>query len=289
MSRKIKFLLVFILFTSNTKIKAQDYTMFWNAYQLLNPASVGVQQKINVAIICKEQFVGIKGAPIYLNGTSNVKLDAIHGGAGISYNHSKIGFTNTNGVNLDYSYHINLNNNRIIGLGISGGLSYQKTDVSNFIIPPIGGSDPLLQLNDKVYLLNYRFGFYYSSNHLELGISSSHYKSIDYEHITININNRAWIMGSYRFGIGEILDISPKVLIDASELKYNSLSTVLIVTYKKILWTGVSYNPSNYYGLMAGIDIMNMIRIGCSFERSSSALHNYSNGNYEIVLALRIK
>ena len=289
MHRKIKILIVLIIYLSNTKIQAQDYTMFWNAYQLLNPASVGVQQKYNAALICGEQFVGLSGAPYYLNGLFNMKVDAIHGGAGISYNHSKIGFTSTNGINLDYSYHFNLKNNRIIGLGVSSGLSYQKTDVSNFILPPMGGSDPLLQVNDKLYLLNYRFGFYYSSNHLELGVSSSHYKNIDYENLAIDINNREWFMGSYRFGIGEILDISPKVLIDATELKYNSLSSAIIVTYKKKFWTGASYNTNNYYGFMAGFDIINMIRIGRSFERSSSVLQKYSNGNWEFVLALLIK
>ena len=114
-------------------------------------------------------------------------------------------------------------------------------------------------------------------------------KNVDYENLAINNNNRAWIMGSYRFGIGEILDISPKVLIDATELKYNSLSSALIVAYKKKFWTGASYNTNNYYGFMAGFDIMNMIRIGCSFERSSSVLQKYSNGNWEFVLALLIK
>jgi type IX secretion system PorP/SprF family membrane protein len=117
-------------------LQAQYHSMFWNSYSLINPAASGVQYKYYGALAGRAKWLGYKDTPRTGSALFDVKLNPMHGGAGINYTYEKYGLTKFHKFNTNYSYHLNLPNEQTLSLGLSGGITVEKTDISEFVLPP---------------------------------------------------------------------------------------------------------------------------------------------------------
>jgi hypothetical protein len=54
--------------------------------------------------------------------------------------------------------------------------------------------------------------------------------------------------------------------------------------YNKKFWAGVTYRVGSAVVGMIGMDIMNGVKVGYSYDFDTSALANFSKGSHEIML-----
>jgi Bacteroidetes-specific putative membrane protein len=269
-------------------VQAQNHTMFWDSKSLFNPAVSGVNNKIYAALTGRAQWLGIEGAPLYGNAILDMKADVLHGGVGLNCNFERSGlFFKTKSANVNYSYQIDLKNHRILSLGVSGGLGIVKVNSPSFYPP-----DPTIIVASKTSLfLNYKFGISYLTDHCELGLSLTQTKSNG--NITPYFFSKYLGFCSYRFDIGEDIDIKPNFLIRTNELnvKNIALSSGLLMIYKERFWTGISYSLHQSYGAMIGYDILGMLKVGYSLDFTSPFDRNfrYRYANHEIIVAFTLK
>jgi type IX secretion system PorP/SprF family membrane protein len=233
----------------------------------------------------REQWAGSKDAPKMGSALFDMKVDALHGGAGMNFTYEKDGPIQVYDFNANYSYHVNLQNGRILGLGLSGG--FGKCKINNLMV------DPILTTNDNQDFYQFKFGLFYASNHLEVGISSGHIKAAKITNVETKLNSQYLLFGAYRFDIGENFDIKPNILIKMYELGGVDfrLSSGLLFIFKEKFWAGATYIMDDKLGALFGFDIINKIRIGYSFDMLTAPMNKSARnyGNHEIIAAVKIK
>jgi type IX secretion system PorP/SprF family membrane protein len=266
-----------------SSIKTPHFIMFWNSKSLFNPAASGIDDKYYLGLTVNEYWMGMKNAPVNIGAFFEAKSEALHGALGINYVNTKTSqFFSNHAFNANYSYHRKLGNNRILSAGIAGGLALYKSDNST--------TDPLTNDNGVNTFYNFHLGLFYQSNHLGLGVSSNHYEYVNMD-LKNAILSQISIFSSYRFDLGEILDISPEVLMTCPlDNKYDiNISAGLLFTIKDIFRTGFVYGIDDIYGVTAGVDIAGKVRLSYAVEMRKSMQGGVNYGNHELLVALKIR
>jgi type IX secretion system PorP/SprF family membrane protein len=281
----MRHLIIFIFILLCFRVKTQETRMFWNSQTLYNPAASGLNQKIDATLIGRAKWLGYNNAPLYGNAIYNMKAGILHGGFGVNFNCNRIGFIHDKGFNINYSYHIDFKNKKKLGIGVSGGLNRKRFDISSLYIRDY--DDPIIVSKNTDLLFNYKFGLFYVSNHLELGLSSTFMKVIEKNTPYLTNSNIYWIFSSYQFEIGKNIEFKPNLLLNPYK-HYIGISSGLLMTYKQRFWTGITYIRYNNIGVMFGYDIIGMFRLGYSWNSTSFGF-NFISGNHEIILAIILK
>ena len=100
-------------------------TQFWNNYAHINPATSGLEYKHSAAMLYRNQWDEVNGAPVMITANYNVLIKEHHG-LGVNYVYDKIAFNRRNEVNLNYNYQFVLGEHKGIqqklSLGVAVGL-----------------------------------------------------------------------------------------------------------------------------------------------------------------------
>lgn len=169
--RKIeKILLLLVSTLALNVVNAQQMPMFTNygnSYSVINPGFFGMCEGVNANGIYRNQWTGFKDgitgevvSPRTFLVSADLPLKALAGGIGISILKDQVGFENSVGVNLGYSYHLDLAAGTL-GLGLSMSLNNRNVDFSNAnalnqndpAIPSGQQSDMLFDVNVGLFYL----------------------------------------------------------------------------------------------------------------------------------------
>ena len=212
----------------------------------------------------------------------------IHGGIGISYIYDQLGLEKSNKINLNYSFHLKLNESRVLSLGISGGVNTMTIDENSFIAIDGTANDPAIPKGGlREAKFNSNFGLFYKSNHWKIGLSTTQLNKAVYKELNINKERHYWLSCTYKYDIGRTFDIQPGVLVKADlvsiQVDFNTL-----LTYKKWYWMGLTYRIEDALAFMGGVDIKGKYRVGYSYDYTLSTIGNYSKGSHEVILAVML-
>lgn len=261
-------------------------TNYWNNLSFINPAATGLFYKHQAAVNYRNQWDKVNGAPNTLIAGYNAKIDKIHGGIGLNYQYETIGFSQVHRLDVNYGYHFNLGNNRIISAGISAGV--QRFGVDADWIPPVTGPDPLLPTNYTQYSLLSNIGLVYKGNELSMGISSTQFLSVEIKSVNYTPARHYNVFAAYDLLVGKKFVLKPQILV-RTDLVRISADYNLIAKYNNRYWAGVFYRTSDAIGFSAGWDIKEKYRVGYSYDFTISKLSGISQGSHEIVLGFLLK
>ena len=164
MIKYIKYSIVALLLSGCFNSVKGQYDPLYTQYMFntlaLNPAYAGTSGVLNAMVLSRHQWVGFEDAPSTQTFSIQTPVASRNVGAGLSIVHDKIGpVTNTNAF-FDYSYQFNLNRTVKMSLGIKGGLSHFKKNLSGYITE-IGVDDDAYNEAIQTKLFpNFGFGFY---------------------------------------------------------------------------------------------------------------------------------
>lgn len=276
------FLASIFLLCSAVTFAQQDplFTMFWNNYALVNPAVSGLYYKHQASAAYRNQWVGVNGAPNSVNAGYNMKLDALHGGLGVTYLYDELGFTNQHRANLNYSYHFKIGENGILAAGISAGIASMKMD-DNWIpsTTPSG--------KNTAFLLN--AGVVYKARAFSVGLSSTNVNEPVVRNPYHYTFARHYVLfADYTFNIGNDFELKPQAIVRTDAVKISADFNVL-ATYRKQYWLGFTYRTSDALCFMAGWDILQKFRVGYSYDLTINQLSGVSRGSHEVVLGFMLK
>lgn len=285
--RNTLLLLVLVLCIQANAQHDAHSTFFWNKMSLFNPAASGVNYRYQGALIGREQWVGLNGSPYCVIAAYDMKLNPLHGGAGVNFLFDEIGASKSYGAKANYSYHIKFPGNKTLSMGASGGMIFERIDLSQL------DDDPLFDpIEDKLNIYDFNFGLLFKSEHLDLGLSSSHQKVTEEWKSDTRCMSNYFAFGSYRFSVINHFDIQPTLLFRIHDLNFDmaELNSGLMITLFEKFWTGFTYSTDDFFSAMIGYDIANKFRVGYSFDylTTFNAAINYY-GNHEVILGVLIK
>jgi len=212
-------------------------------------------------------------------------------GWGATVTHDKVGVTDRTDAFFDLSYHLPLNDNLKLGMGIRAGISYFSSDFSKLIY--WDKTDPRYLEGSQTKLLpNTGAGLFLYSDRFYLGLSVPCTISYDStEALSLNEGSDAphkvrHYYGTIGYAIPLSLDVvmRPSILVkhvpDAPvEADFN-----LHFLFSDMLWLGATYRTGDAVVAMVEFQLTRKLRIGYAYDYTLTDIKDYSSGSHEIML-----
>ena len=303
---KIILVIAVLLINSSIKFYAQDpvFTQFYSNPVYLNPAFAGSNKCPRIVSNFRNQWPGFSGDFITTSLTYDQYVDKIKGGLGIILMSDQIAKTlKSNEASFVYSYHQHLSRKFTLNFGIQGTYISKSIDRSNLtfgdMIHPRRGF--VLSTQD---VINYAPVDIFDFSAGILGYTDKFYVGFATHHLTepsfsyISTNNTSFLNRRYTAHAGTEISLNSKSLFSEEE---KSLSpSVLFIKQGDFqqLNFGLYYRKGNYvlgawyregdsFIVTAGMNTK-LLRIGYSYDLTTSQLGVYSGGSHEISIALKL-
>ena len=303
---KVILVTVVLLINSSIKLYAQDpiFTQFYSNPVYLNPAFAGSNKCPRIVSNFRNQWPGFSGDFITTSLTYDQYVDKIKGGLGIILMSDQVAKTlKSNEASFVYSYHQHLSRKFTLNFGIQGTYISKSIDRSNLtfgdMIHPRRGF--VLSTQD---VINYAPVDIFDFSAGILGYTDKFYVGFATHHLTepsfsyISTNNTSFLNRRYTAHAGTEISLNSKSLFSEEE---KSLSpSVLFIKQGDFqqLNFGLYYRKGNYvlgawyregdsFIVTAGMNTK-LLRIGYSYDLTTSQLGVYSGGSHEISIALKL-
>ena len=130
------------------------------------------------------------------------------------------------------------------------------------------------------------FGLFYNTDNLYFGLSTTHLNKPKIKFETANpfLARHYYAVAGYRIQLSNpLFEILPSAVF-RSDGRINSFDISGLVRYNKKFWGGVSYRAGNALTGIIGFELFNGVRIGYSYDFTTSEIGNYSTGSHELTL-----
>ncbi|MBN1414144.1 MAG: type IX secretion system membrane protein PorP/SprF [Bacteroidales bacterium] len=297
---------VFCLLTIITNLNAQQerqVSQFMFDHISINPGYAGSYDMITACAILRQQWFGFgDGTPqdIILNLDAPFRLFKKNHGVGLSVFRDKVGYNEDINLSLSYAFQANVGDGKL-GIGIGGGFLNRK------LVDPVWnyGSGPEHNPNDpsvptgkqNEFIIDMNVGFFYKTDELYVGISSTHLLEDEfiYESETTSSISNDQMVRHYYLTAGYDLQLSnpafefmPSILVE-SDGATTRIDLNATFRYNKKIWVGVSYRVGAAVVGMAGLEILNGVKIGYAYDFETSDLMNFQKGSHEIMVSYAFK
>jgi type IX secretion system PorP/SprF family membrane protein len=254
----------------------------------VNPGYAGLNQAICATAIYRQQWASFDGAPQTMLLNVHAPIRAIRGGLGFTYFNDKLGFESNNIARLSYSYHQVIGVGTL-GIGLSGGI-VNKSISANWVTPdgtPWSSDPNISDPSSNATVADFSMGLFYKTNKLYMGLSATHLSESDLSDIHIQTARHYWVMAGYNFNVAPDWDVMPSVMAK-SDAASTQIDVNVRVLYKQMVWAGVSYRVADAIAPMVGyqtpIGDAGTLKIGYSYDVTTSQLNSYSNGSHEVMV-----
>ena len=285
MKRLLSVTLVLITAAGNL-FGQQDPQFSQNMYNKLyvNPAFAGASGGICGTLLYRNQWTGFDGAP----KTGVLSVDAavkpLHGGLGLTVMAAdELGFENTLMAKLAYAFRFNLASGEL-AIGVDAGFLRKSLDGDFIFNDPGDNVIPTGSVSGSM-IPDLGAGLYYNSDKLYVGASMSHITEgeIDYGDFKTELARHYYGMIGYRIDFSPSLALTPSVFVKnvASETQVDANANLMI---NERFWLGGSYRIDDAIIILAGINITPNLRLGYSYDITTSDLQDSSSGTHEVML-----
>lgn len=312
--------LVLVMGVSALQVKAQQEVQFsqyvFNGLTV-NPAYAGYRGDMYLNATYRKQWVGFPGAP----QTGVVSLDGLPGwannenvGLGIQALWDRSGPQDYFSLAGSYAYRIALNDAGTSRLSFGLGMSLAQYTVDGSSLQLVNPNDPYapiaristLKPDASFGIYYYDPRFYVGASLLQLFAQELDNKVIiggaSREYLSIRRTSHFYFTSGYVFDIGDDFKLKPSFMIkdDFNGPTNFDLNVFALISEK--IWIGGSYRSSvtiwNKKHLQEGLDRSNAasimaeyfagdrLRIGYSYDFTTSGLSNYQSGSHEISIGV---
>ncbi len=291
--RFIAIVVVFIL--SGTAYAQQEAQFTHNMFNNMgiNPGLAGLRNAICATGLVRQQWVGFRDEEgNRLNPeTYSLNVDApirlIRGGVALGFMQDQFGPETNVGVNVSYSYHLDLAYGR---LGIGGRVGFLDKSINFASLTPLDGSDPILETGDEnsIFVDFSLGGFYMLDDEAWAGISVSQLRQArgSLGESDFQLHRHVYLSAGYNYVLpgNRSYELSPNILLK-TDLNSYQIDLNTLVTYNNRFWGGVTYRPQDAVAVMFGV-ALDQISIGYSYDITTSPLGRMgrSYGTHEVML-----
>lgn len=289
--KKIGSLLIFL--TLAVLSHAQQlplYSQYMLNDYVMNPAIAGSNPYYECKSNNRYQWVGITDAPRTYIMSINGQIKGRPVGIGGSVFTDITGPTRRTGINLSYAYHLKLNDEVKLGLGLSAGVLQYAVDASKINTHDINDIAISTSLQSTT-VPDFGFGTYLYSDKFYFGVAApqiypSRLDFFDYKSKS-KIVTHIYATGGYKYKINDAFVLQPTALI-----KFVSPAPIQIdlgarMIYQEKVWLGAGYRTKDALSALVGYTYQNNITIGFSYDFTTTNVRKYSSGTSELYFAIK--
>jgi type IX secretion system PorP/SprF family membrane protein len=268
-----------------------------------NPGSAGSLDMINVNGIYRNQMMGFPGRPesYFFNADAPFNLLGLKHGVGVSLNSDKLGLNSDVIFSLDYALRLSIGDGSL-GIGINFGLIQSSIAYEGFItsdgLQP-GAGDPYIPQMDKPDKMPFTLGvgLFYRTEEIYFGISTLNLNNPEVSTSaesgnsvsTYNLMRQYYVTSGYNMQLSNpAWELKPAVLLK-SDAVVTDLDLNLTCVYNKKISGGVTYRTGEAVIGMFGLQLMEGLKLGISYDMQTTALATESVGGFEIMVNYSFK
>ncbi|MFD1630603.1 type IX secretion system membrane protein PorP/SprF [Pseudopedobacter beijingensis] len=287
-------ILAVLLLSIVYKVNAQQAAMY-SQYMFntlaINPAYAGSRNVTSATALYRHQWTGIEGAPKTATFTIDAPLDQKRMGIGFQAYSDKAGIIKNNGVALSYAYRIRMDKGTL-AFGMQAGASQYQADFTSVSLSQTSNTiDPAFANNVDKLLFDLGAGLYYNSDKFYVGLAGMGLlknRFTSYESAGVKFGSREevhlFLSSGVVLPLNEDFKLKPSILIKGvkgAPIEGDINATLWI---KDVIAVGAQYRTSADLAGMLEIQATPQIRIGYSYDYSTTQLRNYNSGSHEIML-----
>ncbi len=283
--------LLLVSIAMNAQFDAQ-FNQYWYDHTVENPAAVGERQMMQVSLLQRNQWIGIKNAPITTLLSVNApfkmrKHNAAHG-VGLQFKSDVLGIFANQYITAEYAYKFQLGKGvfsvgtnvgavNIICYGDSVRLVESEYHTAN---------DPAIPTGKKSGVgFDLGLGLWYSGENWHAGLSATHLPKIKIhlgENTIFRISPMYMASGGYDFKLK-----SPDYRIKTSALVSTDLRTwdfhaTALLSYQEKYWGGLS-GRRNGLGVVFGTNFFKGLTLGYTYELPlGNRMLRFTSGSHEV-------
>ena len=273
---------IFVFFTA-IAAQSQNYYTF-NLYNmnplLYNPAQYVHNEKLIIYTDTRLQWMNIPGSPkissLGFAYSKNAKM-----GYGLKLVNNNVGMFNFFNATAGYAYKAQLGTaDHFIKMGLDCGVS------NNFLL---NHNAQNVDLSDVTLSDNYYRKIVFTT---DIGISYN-YQNLQLDLMLPQIYDgnvffkQAMAMASYTYQLNTDVSLTPSVLVRTGQEVPFTSDFNLMASWKKQVWTQVSYRSANGYIFGIGTSI-DKIHIGYAFEYANNKITAASYGTHELQIIYKL-
>ncbi len=294
------FLVGLIVLGSNVVVAQQDvqFTQYNDNMLHYNPAYAGNRDVFNIVALHRQQWVGLKGAPMSttLSLHTPLKYEAL--GVGLSLLNDKVGPLTQSWISGDLSYtlrfgtRINPRNIEIprLSFGIKGIVNMLNADLDR--LQTTTSDDPDLQAYNNTIGANVGAGIYYRSEHFFAGASVPRILEPNKSKVDSLTHLR---QRHYYATVGGVIKVNrrlklrPTAMVKITENAPLAVDGSLAFIFYDKFWLAGNYRLLESAGIYAQYQISPQFKIGYGFDISTNKLVRYNGGTHEIMLSYDLR
>lgn len=307
-----RFLLQLLIVVFPLLAKSQNeitYSQYMFNNLLVNPAYAGYKEDINVNLLSRNQWVGIKGAPT----TQSLIADGafFHNknvGLGLTVLNDRIGIQGQTAIMANYAYRLPVGQQGRLSFGVGVGavqfsLNGDKAIVGDQTDINFSGTQNYLSPDAKL-------GVHYSDDVFYAGLSANNLLTT-----ALNKNNERaafvilppvhmFLTVGAMINVNESVKMKPSLMLRDDPQSMGNFDVNASFLFKDVLWLGGSYRmgvdmwkktnslnatfqQNSLVGLVE-VFVAKQFRIGYAYDYSLSDLNSYSSGSHEISLGFTV-
>lgn len=288
--RKIFFSLGLILLSKlNFAQQLPQFTQYMYNQYAFNPAYAGVNPSWEAITNNRYQWVGITDAPRTFTLSAQGPLKKENMALGGYLYTDNVGPTRRLGFQTSYSYHVKLTETINLSFGLSIGFNQWMLDADKITTYHQGDfyfSNGLLKSAD----MDGKFGLYLYHEDWHFGASIEQMLHNKMTFLSTQTSSESFmedhfnIHGGYTFRIGEDWKIDPSALLKIGLPAPLKFDIGVRGTYKDAVWLGGGFRTNDAAYALIGFAYRNQLKIGYSFDFTTTDLRNYNSGTHEIFL-----
>lgn len=307
-----RFLFHILLVVCPLLIKAQNevtYSQYMFNNLLVNPAYAGYKEDININLLSRNQWVGIKGAPT----TQSLIADGafFHNknvGLGLSILNDRVGIQGQTSIMANYAYRLPVGEKGRLSFGVGVGavqfsLNGDRAIVGDQTDINFSGSQNYLSPDAKI-------GVHYSDDVFYAGLSANNLLTTALSKNNQRANYVALPPVHMFLTVGAIINVNesvkmkPSLMLRDDPQSMGNFDINVSFLFKDVLWLGGSYrvgvdmwkNTNNLNATFQQNSLVGLVevfvakqfRVGYAYDYSLSDLNSYSSGSHEISLGFII-
>ena len=266
-------------------------TLYMYDHLLINPAYAGAAVQLSATAVHRNQWVNFPGSPVTTSFTVHSGFLKSKIGIGMLVNVDKIGIHDDVGFYLAYAYRI-VTDIGSLSMGLQAGFNNLKSDFSSLNLR--SNADPNLAGARSKFNPNFGAGLYFNSDKLYAGISSPYLinnKIVDFEGVVSEAKQRRnyYLHGGLRLDVTPVFRVLPSLLMRAQEGAPLSFDITTVGLLYETVGLGVSYRLNDSFGWLFELQVNENFHLGYAYDKTTSALRDYSSGTHELMINYRIR
>ncbi len=303
----MKYLFTLLIYASFvvalTAQQSPQYSLFMLNPYSVNPAYAGLENTLVATGVYRQQWSGLKGAPLTQHVNAHLPLYIIRSGVGLKVENDAIGAHRTTQALLSYDYQIELGRSALLSLGASAGYMQYALDGDKLRAPQGTYVEPGgVFTHDDDYLPEgkvqagtpiFEAGIYLQARSLELGaaiqpVFSPVLKVGGSEPFQLQPIRQYLFSAAYTIGVGEDVKIKPAVLVK-NDARETQMELSALIRWRENIFVGGSFRGFTQTAkdaavILAGLKISEKTTLAYAFDIPLSPLNAVNRGSHELLL-----